>query len=189
MRSLPIRFLVLLILLLSVACAGERHALKLSNISPQLKDFEGSPYDALVTEPVHYTVIGEPEYDRFFQEAAAVYGSLLFAMRAVDRAQAIVDGKAKATPMDFAIMITVIRDTLPTTQKRAIFLYNESIRLREKVGTDFAWKFYKIPKVRGAVNEARDNLESTKKLVPELMTRIRDLSGKIQWNKMLEKSL
>ncbi len=188
MRHVSTRFLILVVLLLGSACAGERHALKLSHVSPQLKNFEGSPYDALVTQPVHYTSIGEPEYDRFFQEAAAVYGSLLFAMRAVERAQDIVDGKAQATPMDFAIMITVIQDTLPTTQKRAVFLYNESVRLRGKVGSDFGWKFYKISKARGAVNEARDNLEATKVLVPQLIARIQHLHGKIQWNKMLEKS-
>jgi hypothetical protein len=140
-------------------------------------------------QPVHYTEIGEPKYDKFFREAAAVYGSMLFAIHVIKRTEDIVAGNVAATPLDLRLILTVATDTLPRSQQRAIYLYNESKTLREEAGSDFFWKFYKIAKVRGAVNEARANLEETKRLVPELVSRLQQLQTRIQWNKMIERSL
>jgi hypothetical protein len=175
--------------LLLAACAGERHALRLGQVSGGLQSFEGSTYDGLAEDPVYYTEIGEPDYDKFFQEAAAVNGSMHFALRVAARLDDIVAGRAKATPQDVAVLYMLVLDTLPRTQKRAVYLYTESQRLRDRVGSDFFWRFYKIGKVRGAVNEARANLEAAKKAVPELMKRLEAVKDRINLNKLLEKSL
>lgn len=182
------RALFLVLALALGACAGQQHTLKLSQVSTGLRPFEGSPYDALTLKPVHYSEIGEPEYDKFFREAAAVYGSMLFAIHVVKRTEDIVAGKVSPTPLDVRLILTVATDTLPRTHQRAIYLYNESLRLREKMGADFFWKFYKIPKARSAVNEARDNLLETKRLIPELAKRVQELHTKVEWHKMIEKS-
>ena len=181
--------LALLFSLLAQACAGERHVLRLSQVSPRLSPFEGSPYDALATGPVSYTVIGEPDYDKFFQEAAAVHGAMLFALRSVERLETIAEGSANPTPLDYTITLTLLTDTLPRTQQRAMYLQKEAMRLRGRIFGDFFWKFYKIPKVRRALNETRENLESTKALVPQLLGRLMNLHRRIKLNKGLEKSL
>lgn len=179
----------LALLLLFTACAGQQHSLRLGQVSNGLQAFEGSTYDGLKDHPVYYTEIGEPEYDRFFQEAAAVNGSMHFAMRVAARLDDVVAGREQVTPQDVAVLYMLVKDTLPRTQQRAIYLYSESQRLRDRVGSDFFWRFYKISKVRGAVNEARANLEEAKALVPELMKRLAAVKDRIQLNKLLEHSL
>ena len=173
-RSFLLPFTCLTILF-SAGCAGESHVLRLGQVSPGLTRLEGSPYDALVTEPVHYTVIGMPEYDRFFEESAAAYGSVLLAMKTVDRAQDLIDGKSRPTPLDFMLWFTLLRDTLPRTLQRAAYLENEGRRLREKAPSDFTWHFYKLWQVRSAVKQAQANLEATQRLAPVLMQRLHGL--------------
>lgn len=171
------------------ACAGTQHALKLSDVSSGLRPYENSPYDALVEKPVYYTEIGELEYDRFFQEAAAVYGSMLFAIRTMERMESVVKGESQPTPADVAILMTLVTDTLPRTQRRAAFLVTEGQRLRDKAGGDFWWRPFTAIKVRGAVNEARENLEQTRALIPVMIERVTQLHNSVNWMKLLEKSL
>ena len=178
-----------LLVLLLAACAGERHALRLGQVSNGLQPFEGSAYDGLQESPVYYTEIGEPDYDKFFQEAAAVNGSMHFALKVAARLDDVVAGREQVTPQDVAVLYMLVLDTLPRTHQRAVYLYNEGQRLRDRVTSDFFWRFYKIPKVRGAVNEARANLEEAKKSVPELMKRLNAVKDRINLNKLLEKSL
>ncbi len=170
-------------LLFTVACAAPRQTLRLGQISPGLEAFEGSHYDALATAPVVYSVIGEPEYDRFFQEAAAVHGSMLFALRVIDRAETIVAGRAAPTPADLRLIVTVMTDTLPHTQQRAAYLIEEGERLRGEAAWHFAWRFYKIPRARSAVDEARAHLEESQRLAPVLVARLRDIHERIQYQK------
>lgn len=170
-------------------CAAQQHTLKLSEVSTGLRPYENSPYDALLEKPVYYSEIGEPEYDRFFQEAAAVYGSMLFAVHTVERMENVVAGKARATPADVAVLFTLVTDTLPRTQQRAFYLLREGQRLRDKAGSDFWWRPFTAWKVRGAVSEARANLEETRRLIPVLVERVDGLKGAVGWHKLLEKSL
>lgn len=192
-HAMPLRtratLLVFLLALSLAACAGTQHALKLSDVSHGLRAYENSPYDALVDKPVYYTEIGEPEYDRFFQEAAAVYGSMLFAIRTIERMESVVKGQAQPTPADVAVLMTLVTDTLPRTQRRAVYLVSEGQRLRDKAGGDFWWRPFTAMKVRSAVNEARENLEQTRALIPVMIERVAGLQQSVNWMKLLEKSL
>jgi hypothetical protein len=179
-------FLVLLLIL--SACAGHRESLRLGQISERLGQFEGTDYDVLQASPVHYTRIGEAEYDLYFEEAAAVLGSALFARRVLDRAEEIVGGKRQATMNDLAVIFTVMTETLPRTQKRAIYLLEEGERLRAKAPTDFFWRFYKLPRARKAVLEAQYNLESARDMAPELITSLRRIYSHIQPLKLFDRS-
>lgn len=172
-----------------VGCAGQRHSLALREVSPSLQKLEGSPYDSLASQPIYYTIIGEPDYDRFFKEAAAIHATLLFAQHAVARAQSIVDGRAQPNPIDFALMLTLLTETLPRAHQRAVFLSQEGKRLRKRVYRDFAWKFYKIPRVSRAVSEARDHLGATQRLAPELLQQIKVLYLRAKYNRMFDQSL
>lgn len=180
--------LFLTVVLIASGCASQQHNLRLSEISSGLKPFEGSTYDVLVTGPVHYTTINEPEYDLFFQQVAAAYGSILFIAHTLDRLDEISTGKSQATALDAAVMATIIYNTLPQTERRIYYLVTEGQRLRDKADSDFAWKFYKTYQVRVAVKEAMANAIAIRDGLPKLAKRFKSIQDRVRWDKLIEQS-
>jgi hypothetical protein len=177
-----------LVFLLAAGCAASHHHLRLGQVSPALERYEGTDYDVLASEEVRYRTIGEPDYDAFFREAAALYGSALFAVRFVQRIERIVAGQETATPSDLAMVWILATQTLPHTQRRALYLAKEGERLRAKARRDFAWKFYKLPRAWRAAREAQANLEATQELAPALALKLHEIQKLLLINQLKERS-
>ncbi len=184
-----LRATILIAFLLAVAaCTGTRHNIQLSDVSGGLGRLEFSPYDPLQKEPVTYTTIGEHKYDKFVKEAAALRATMVFTLHTIERFETVVAGKATPNPIDFVLAWQLVTQTLPRTAERAAYLYLEGSRLKEEASSDFFWRFYKIPKAKGALDEARENLIATRDMAPVLIERLEGLVTRIDRKKLLRQS-
>ncbi len=174
--------LVILAILIALAlaltagsCDVTKKRVKLRDLDPKLKQYEGTKWDGLKKEKIRYVVSGSKDVDNWSKQSAVVYASLIQAENVVEIAGKDVEKlkkqKNSAAEKEAEKNVKLAQDILTKAAESAPELLSQGQELANNYKS-LIKDATKLPAIASALSDSLSNLGKTIKESPDTIKKL-----------------
>ncbi|MCB8963841.1 MAG: hypothetical protein H6536_02210 [Bacteroidales bacterium] len=155
--------------------AKNEKAVKLSDVSASLAQYEGKQGQDFVSNTIIYKEVGKDSYDKIFKESAVIYATIVQTNGTIDG----INTGTIPTDGEFATAnVTFALKDIPTMKDRIAELQKQLQNLKPK--DDFkGLEMKKAPVAADGINMAQKQLTEASNLLPTIAKNLEEIAKKV----------